>query len=197
MTVSTPTFDLLFNRLQRKEQRLAKLEANTLRAEAKIESLLEQPQSDKRDARINFLKGVNYSREFRKEGIQEDIDFLDSLLPKDEFVPSFLVDEVTGDNWGVSVTITDSPYDDTYVGGTPVGMQISGNYFETGTSGFAETRGIYFGESYPLIDATETIGFSTNRANGDSSFTVRLLDYNTRDSFYEQELIDSNGVQLI
>ena len=197
MTASTPTFDLLFNRLQRKEQRLAKLEANTLRAEAKIESLLEQPQSDKRDARINFLKGVNYSREFRKEGIQEDIDFLDSLLPKDEFVPSFLVDEVTGDNLGVSVTITDSPYDDTYVGGTPVALKVSGRYCAAGRSGFSRTRGVYFGENYPLIDATETIGFKTDGLNGDYSITVSLLNNDTRVSFYEQELIDCNGVQLI
>lgn len=197
MTVSTPTFDLIFNRIERKQRRLAKIEANTLRGEEKIAKLLEQPQSEKRDARINFIKGVNFSREDRKENVQEDITFLEGLLPKDEFVPSFWVDEVTGENWGVSVTITDSPYDDTYVGGTPISMRISGLYCETGLSGFGQTRGIYFDENYPLIDATETIGFSSNRLNGDYSINLRLLDSDTRVPFYEQELIDSNGVQLI
>ena len=197
MTVSTPTFDLIFNRIERKQKRLAKIEANTLRGEEKIAKLLEQPQSEERDARINFIKGVNYSRESRKENVQEDITFLEGLLPKDEFVPSFWVDELTGENWGISVTITDSPYDDTYVGGTPVSMRISGRYCPTGLSGFSSTRGVYFGEEYPLIDATETIGFSSKRLNGDYSITLRLLDSDTGVSFYEQELIDSNGVQLI
>ena len=197
MTVSTPTFDLIFNRIERKKKRLAKIEANTLRGEEKIAKLMEEPQSEKRDARINFIKGVNYARGFRKDGVQEDIDFLEGLLPKDEFVPSFWVDEVTGDNWGISVTVTDSPYDDTYVGGTPVAFQISGRYCATGQSGFAQTRSVFFGENNPLIDATETIGFSTDRVNGDYSITVRLLDSDTRVPFYEQELIDSNGVQLI
>lgn len=197
MTVSTPTFDLIFNRVQRKEERLERIARNKERANDKIEYLQSLPQSDRVNERIAFIEGVQYSREFREAAVQDDIEFLNGLLPKDEFVPSFWVDEVTGDNWGVSVTITDSPYDDTYVGGTPVAMQVSGRYCKTGTSGFSQTRGVYFGESYPLIDATETIGYSTDRVNGDYSITVRLLDYNTRVPFYEQELINSDGVQLI
>ena len=197
MSVSTPTFDLIFNRVQRKEERLARIARKKERADDKIEFLQSLPQSDRTDERIAFIEGVQYSREIREAAVQEDIEFLDSLLPKDEFVPTFWVDEVTGENWGISVTITDSPYDDTYVGGTPVSLQISGRYCPTGLSGFSQTRGVYFDENNPLIDATETIGFSLDRLNGDYSVTLRLLDSNTGVPFYEQELIDNNGVQLI
>lgn len=170
--------------------RIDSLQANYDNAEIKLAKLQAKPSNDRRSARIERIEDKQASR-------LERIDALTGQLPKDEFVPSFWVDPVTGENWGISVTITDSPYDDTYVGGTPVSMRISGRYCPTGLSGFAQTRGIYFGEKYPLIDATETIGFSSNRLNGDYSITLRLLNSDTRVPFYEQELIDNNGVQLI
>ena len=64
MTVSTPLFDLLFERKQFKEQRLAKLQRNYQRAESKIENLLEKPWSEKREERIAFIKGINFSRSY-------------------------------------------------------------------------------------------------------------------------------------
>ena len=61
MTVSTPTFDLLFDRLQRKEARLSNLDANVRRRQAKIDSLLEQPSDPSRDRRLARLEGVQYA----------------------------------------------------------------------------------------------------------------------------------------
>lgn len=111
MTVSTPTFDLIFNRLQRKEARLEKLDFNVRRRQAKIDALYAEPASASRDRRIARLEGVQYAVGFRRSDIVEDITFFEDVLPKDEFKFRLESDDILG---RVSVDITDSPYDDTY-----------------------------------------------------------------------------------
>ena len=147
MTVSTPTFDLIFDRVQRKEERLARIARNKERAQAKIEYLELQPQSARRDERIAFIEGVQYARDFRAAGVQEDIEFLDGLLPKDSVTaaPEFTFDEVTGEvNYlTMVVTVTDSPYDDTlFPTGREKGLAFttSGRKVVTGGSGGAWHR---------------------------------------------------------
>ena len=196
MTVSTPYFDLVAQTKELRSNRIVALTNNIANAEQRIELLKSKPVTASRARRIARLETKNSNRLERIDNIEDEIIAYDEILPKDEFTPSFWVNDV-GENWGISMTITDSPYDDTYVGGTPVSMQIAGRYCETGLSGFSSTRGQYFGEKYPLIDSTETIGFSSNRLNGDYSITVRLFESDTRVPFYEQQLIDSDGVQLI
>lgn len=116
MTVSTPTFDLIFNRVQRKEERLVRIARNKERADDKIEFLQSLPQSDRLDQRIAFIEGVQYAREFREAAVQGDIEFLNGMLPKDEITvkPRFYGDEITGEiDWLLmEVTVQDSPYDD-------------------------------------------------------------------------------------
>ena len=130
MTVSTPLFNLIFNRKKIKEQRLAKQQRNYKRAEGKIEKLLEQPWSVERQEKISFIRGINFARSYRLKAIQEDIDWLDSRLPKDEFSLSADItkDDVTGEATFVSLKyeITDSPYDDTYVGGEKLAFSTRG-----------------------------------------------------------------------
>ena len=166
--------------------RIDRLQANFDAAEIKLARLQAKPFNVRRSARIETI-------EEKQEKRLERIDALTDSLPKDEFTPSFRVDPVTGETIGVSVAITDSPYDDTYVGGTPIAISLSGLYRKTGTSGFRHTTGTWNG----VIDATETISVGNNRLTGDYSATVSLLDADTRESFYSQEIIDSNGVQLI
>ena len=172
------TFELL--------TRINGLQANYDAAEIKLAKLQAKPLNAKRSARIEVI-------EDKQAGRLERIDALTDSLPKDEFTPSFWVDPVTGENWGISVTVTDSIYDDTYVGGTPIKIRINGRYCETGTAGFSETRGTWDG----VINATETVGLDSNALNGDFSTTVSLFDADTGEVFYSQELIDNNGVQLI
>lgn len=198
MTISTSYFNSIVYQLNTIPDKIAASQERLTKSERKLARLQGRNNPDKYQQRI----------ERQEELIAKHTDKIDRLtgqlataqtvdLPKDKFVPSFWVDEITGENWGVSVTITDSPYDSTYVGGTPVAMQISGRYCETGTSGYSHTVGTYLGVNYPLIDGTDSIGFNSNRLNGDYSVTLRLLDGDTREAFYEQELINSDGVQLI
>ena len=166
--------------------RIAGIQANFDAAEIKLTRLQAKPFNVRRSARIEAIENKQTAR-------LERIAALTDSLPKDEFTPSFLVDPVTGKNVGVSVTIIDSPYDNTYVGGTPIAISLSGRYCETGTSGFRHTTGTWDG----IINDTEIISVGSNRLTGDYSASVSLLDAGTRESFYSQELINSDGLQLI
>ena len=192
MSVQSTTFDLLFDQLKGREKRLSVINRNYARAERRLEALLEKPDNAARQARIDGILDTQVWRLERIAEIEDTITGIKEVLPKDEFTPSFWVNDA-GENWGISVTVTDSPYDDTYVSGAPIAMRISGRYSPTGNSGFSRTRGNWNG----VIDDTQTIGFDSDRLTGDYSTTVSLLDADTREPFYSQEIIDSNGVQLI
>lgn len=192
MSVQTDTFDLLFEYRQNRQQRLSVIEKNYARAEDRLETLYSKPSTAARQQRIDGIIATQAWRLGQVPLIEDTITRIDDVLPKDEFVPSFWVNDA-GENWGVSVTITDSPYDDTYVGGTPLRMRLSGRYCATGNSGYSHTVGIFTGPT----NGTDTIGFSSNRLNGEYSTTVSLLNSDTNETFYSQEIIDSDGVQLI
>ena len=116
MTVSTPTFDLLFDRLGRKEARLDNIDRNIARRQRRIDGLKEAPQTAFTQKQIARLEGVKLAVEYRRADTVEDIEFIDNLLPKDEITvkPRFFGDEVTGEiDWLLmEVTVQDSPYDD-------------------------------------------------------------------------------------
>ena len=169
MTVSTPLFDLIFERKQFKEQRLAKLQVNYKRAESKIENLLENPWSEKREERIAFIKGINFARSYRLEAVKESIDWLDGLLPKDKFSLSADItkDEVTGEATFVSLKyeITDSPYDDTYVGGEKLAFSTRGK------RKFGSSTSTYSFNQTSVVDGVTTGQF------GSSSMARQYNDY--------------------
>ena len=84
--------------------------------------------SDKFDrifSRINRLEekleGLDSITKYKKiQKIQNKIDKLESKLPQDKF-------EITHRGDGMfDIQVTDSPYDDTYVNGTPLKFSVSG-----------------------------------------------------------------------
>ena len=84
--------------------------------------------SDKFDrifSRINRLEekleGLDSITKYKRiQKIQNKIDKLESKLPQDEF-------EITHRGDGMfDIQVTDSPYDDTYVNGTPLKFSVSG-----------------------------------------------------------------------
>ena len=190
MTVSTPLFDLIFERKQFKEQRLAKLQRNYQRAESKIENLLEKPWSEKREERIAFIKGINFSRSYRLEAVKESIDWLDELLPKDKFSLSADItkDEVTGEASFVSVKyeITDSPYDDTFVGGQPLAFSTRGK------SQFRRSTSTYSFKDNGVVDGVSTGQFGSSSMAG---------QYNNYDEFsvlmWDKPPVKDSGAKVV
>lgn len=198
MSVSTPTFDLIFNRVQQKEERLVRIARNKERANDKIKFLQSLPQSDRRDERIAFIEGIQYSREFREAAVQEDIEFLDSLLPKDSVTatPEFTFDEVTGAVTYLTmvVTVTDSPYDETlFPTGKNKGLAFRsfgrGRSETGGTRGWGRTVGT---SERPEADAVSTFyrgsNAMTEQWNMGELFTFSVLDnFGTKEENFQDK----------
>jgi hypothetical protein len=73
---------------------------------------------NKLEDRLESLDPVTKYKRIQK--IQNKIDRLESKLPRDEF-------EITHRGDGMfDIQVTDSPYDDTYVNGTPLKFSVSG-----------------------------------------------------------------------
>ena len=73
---------------------------------------------NKLEDRLESLDPVTKYKRIQK--IQNKIDKLESKLPQDEF-------EITHRGDGMfDIQVTDSPYDDTYVNGTPLKFSVSG-----------------------------------------------------------------------
>lgn len=119
MSFSTTTFDLLFDQFKFAKKRSAKIASNYARAEGRIEDLLEEPQSAKRDAKLEAIRETQLWRLEKAADFADDITRIDAVLPKDEFsaTPTFKFDEITGKPSFITfdITIKDSLYDDTYV----------------------------------------------------------------------------------
>ena len=202
MTVSTPTFDLLFDRLQRKQARLSNLDANVRRRQAKINSLLEQPSDPSRDRRLARLEGVQFAVGYRRNDIVDDIEFYTNTLPKDEITltPEFTYDDVTGEVTYLQfeVTIQDSPYDDTFE--FPTGKDKGLAYTTSGrgpkpgggTRGWTRTVGTS-NKPEPNSVTTFTRGSSamTEQWNYGPQFTFSIWDnFGTKEAgFSDKELL--------
>ena len=73
---------------------------------------------NKLEDRLESLDPITKYKRIQK--IQNKIDKLESKLPQDEF-------EITHRGDGMfDIQVTDSPYDDTYVNGTPLKFSVSG-----------------------------------------------------------------------
>lgn len=116
MTISTDRFDILFSRRNRLEEKAENLQSRIDVLEDRLESL--DPITDykkiqriqnKLDEKSDLLAVTNYR-----------VDRLTNKLPQDEF-------EITHRGDGMfDIDVTDSPYDDTYVGGTSLKFSVSG-----------------------------------------------------------------------
>ena len=158
MTVSTPYFDYVFNRtpeavseldwVTRKIDRLEQKEAN-------IERLLSIKSGPKRLARLSKTQDSIAAYKQKATTLIAELAGLNATeLPQDSATFTFWK---TGDTiTGLNVTITDSPYDDTYVGGEDF------TFTTTGTDGFRgfNTRVTFEGEDF--ADGTELFGMSSD-----------------------------------
>ena len=127
MTVSSPAFDLIFGRIDAKEERIDKLDRKIARKELRIAGITNNSnQVERLEAKVADLQA-------KKDATAASIETLDALLPKDEITvkPRFFGDEVTGEiDWLLmEVTVQDSPYDDSLF---PTGRDKGLAYTTTG-----------------------------------------------------------------
>ena len=127
MTISTPEFDLIFNQIDNKQERLDKLDRKIARKELRIAGIADDSkQAERLEAKVANLQA-------KKDATAASIETLDALLPKDEITvkPRFFGDGVTGElTWLLmEVTVQDSPYDDSLF---PTGRDQGLAYTTTG-----------------------------------------------------------------
>lgn len=201
MTVSTPYFDLVFQTKELRAQRIVGLTDNIAAAEQRIELLQSRPVTERRARRIARIEAKNSNRLERIDAIEDEIIAYEAILPKDEFEFEYWLND-EGQRYGIKVTVTDSPYDDTYVGGTDADLNLRGTDRRTqyGTSGFNHRRGGIMSGDWAPIDDSRTVGFAsqqdTDRYTEYPNLTVSLLESSTNRTIWELEL-KKDGVDLI
>ena len=166
MSVSTEYFDYVYKTknivlddLDKAIGKLSKLE----KKQARLEALVEDNPSNKRLSRLDKINGKIEAKESEAQRLIRRFGVLDSVeLPKDEVTFSIWepIDGITG----IQVTITDSPYDDSFVGGQNSSLSLSGSgkYTGNGWSAFG-SRSSLIGDDF--ADGTQTFGFAGKHWN--------------------------------
>ena len=186
MTISTPEFDLIFNQIDSKQERLDKLDRKIARKELRIAGISDDSkQAERLEAKVASLQA-------KKDATAASIETLDALLPKDEITvkPRFFGDGVTGElTWLLmEVTVQDSPYDDSLF---PTGRDQGLAYTTTGRkrSAFGVSGGNWhrtIGTSDIVPEDAVTIFLRGSNASAEQwamgSFTFTVWDnFGTKD----------------
>ena len=204
MTVSTEYFDFVFNtktevasNLTKAVKKLAKLE----RKQDRLEGLVDDRASVKRLRRLEKQNALVAAKEAEIDELIGRSNTLEAVeLPKDEVTYSLWAP--TDDVTGIQVTITDSPYDDSFVGGQKTTLYLSGSGRKTsnGTGSFG-TRSSLISEDF--ADGTDTFGIAgfgfASKVDGSyPDVTVSLLQgYNLQDDGNYSGSPESSYVQAV
>ena len=126
--VSTPEFDFLFSIKERTEERIEKVSRRLAKAEEKFADLSDDPVTFNQQYELGRYQSLINTRSARLTTLQRDLAELDAFIPKDEFgFNNFRRQEGANGrdilSWQVSVT--DSPYDDTYVAGESIRVRVT------------------------------------------------------------------------
>ena len=192
MTISTSEFDLIFNKIDTKQERLDKLDRKIARKEFRIAGIADDSkQTERLEAKLAAL-------ESKRDITAASIEALDASLPKDQITldPEFFTEPLTGDLYYLQfkVTIQDSPYDDTFqfptdlergLAYTTNGNGDSGNWYRTvGTSDrpqsdvvFTATRGGETMAAQWLYGDTFTFSIWDNFGTKENDFQDKALLY--------------------
>lgn len=181
MSFSTDTFDLLFDQLQFARKRTSRIARNYERAEGRIADLLEQPQSTNRDSKLESIRDIQLRRLEKSAKFTDDITRIEAVLPKDEFsaTPTFQFDEITGKPSFITfdITINDSLYDETFVGGENIVFSTSARKTKKNGGKRSWTRTVSLFKESVVDGTTEAVYGSSAIAdqwNMGDSFTFRI-----------------------
>jgi len=162
MSVSTAYFDFVF---RSKNEVTADLEDSIEQLEkrqqkvAELQSLVDKRSSTKRLKRLAKWTALAEASEANNDELIGRLNSLNEVeLPKDEV--TFGIWNPTDDISGIQVTVTDSPYDDAFVGGqrTALYLRGTGNRNNRGGIGSVGSRASLVPASFE--DDTETFGIA-------------------------------------
>lgn len=116
MTFTNDKFDIIFSRRGRLERRSERMESRIDNLEDRIEDL--DPITD-----YKKIQRIQNRIDKKKDELEVNdylVDKLTDRLPQDDFTITYL------ENGQFDIKVTDSPYDDTYVGGTSLKFGVTG-----------------------------------------------------------------------
>ena len=200
MSISTEYFDYVFDakeevavELEWSTKKLSRLE----RKQDRLESLIANKSSASRLRRLERVTGLIDTYEQDVDLLTGELADLNEIeLPKDEV--TYSIWNPRGSFTGIQVTIADSPYDDSFIGGQKTALYLSGTgrRHDRGGIGSFSTRTGLVPETFE--DDTKTFGIAGNHwtSKVDGSYpdvTVSLLQgYSISDGFdFEQSFITS------
>ena len=171
MSVSTEYFDYVFNQRNVVTDdfniALGKLDQYEERKN-KLQTLVDERASKKRLKRLDKWTDKVEQQENKLDKLAARLNVLNGVeLPKDEV--TFGIWNPTDDITGIQVTITDSPYDDSFVGGQDSSVYVRGTGYrtESGTRAYGSRVGL-IGSDFEDDTRTFAIGGSLweGRLNG-------------------------------
>ena len=156
MSVSTEYFDFVFaSKAEVADDIQASIEKLDRREEklAELQSLVDEKASKKRLKRLAKWTALVEQQEAETDELIGRLNTLEAVeLPKDEI--TYAIWNAGSGLTGIQVTVTDSPYDDTFVGGQRTKLTIDGiRPTAKGTESFF-SRGTFIPASFE--DGTET-----------------------------------------
>lgn len=195
-----PTYEAIENKIDLITGRLADNYARLEKLQLKLE---ECGPSARRLARIARVQNQINHREDMLDDLQADLEetprFISEAL-NDTMEVNFRVDPITGAPKGLNITIKDTPFDDTYEGGTDLSVRVRGTDFYNGRgwSSFGTTYGgLISGDYAPENgEATVSFGLSTERIDGSyKNLNVDLIDENNNVVF--SQIVYQDGLAVI
>ena len=189
------TYDSIFASIEKLEEKIE-------RWEARVAKQKECPLTPRRRRRIaRYEKHIELATE-RVDSLYEQLsNYLPdgSNTPKDSMEVEFWKDPITGANRGLQINLTDTSFDDTYVGGSDLKVRLSGSGYYTGKGfrSFGATYGGLISAEYAPVDETANvaIGLSDSRLTNYPDLSVTLLDQNN--NIVLSQMVYQNGEVLI
>ena len=195
--MANPTYDAILDKIETVTEGIEKLEKRL----AKFDDCPPTtPRSRRRQLR--YLKMLVQKQE-ALEYLNEQLEDFSPEAPteeQDRMQVEFWVDPVTGQNYGLGISITDTSLDDYYVGGTDLRISVTGKNKRTkfGRQSFRRSYSGLVSEEYAPIDDTSTVGFRLDPQRLDGSFPdLSVTAFDADNNIVFSQLIYQDGQALI
>ena len=195
--MANPTYDAILEKIESVTEGIEKLEKRL----AKFEDCPPRTSRQRR-RQLRYLKMLVH-KEDTLALLNEQLAEFSPEAPtenQDQMKVEFWSDPVTGNNYGLGISITDTSLDDTYVGGTDLRISVTGKNKRSrfGWQSFRRSYGGLVSGEYAPIDDTKTVGFRLGSDRLDGSFPdLSVTAFDTDNNIVFSQLIYQDGVALI
>ena len=180
--------DSLTGLIERKNERLSRLNECRL--------------TDRRARRIERLENSISQRNDKLAALEEKLQSLSPVISKeatDYMEVDFWQDPLTGTNRGLTVSITDSLFDDTYIGGSPLTAVVSGSTSNgSSTTSFSSKQGGFISSNTAPINDTIVYGLALAQSQINGNYSDLILSlFNADEELVFSQIVSQNGLIVI